>query len=158
MIETRRLKNVVILIQIIKMKMDVPQPEAQVEIDPDLLALSKFEKEKLIHNYYSDMKSRGRGKFDIYFFSTIIMPRQFKSKESVKLIWMQAKSKVMQGCFYCGKCESCNKFLEIENECKAKVLLNFNKDMKNWEVAYRGKNKHFKITPQEADFSFFCFS
>ena len=68
MIETCRLKNVVILIQIIKMKMDAPQPEAQVEIDPDLLALSNFEKEKLIHNYYSDMKSRGRGKFDIFFF------------------------------------------------------------------------------------------
>ena len=83
------------------------------------------------------------------------MPRQFTSKESVKLIWMQAESKVMQGCFYCGKCESCNNFLEIENECKAKVLLNFNKDMKDWELAYRGKNKHFKITPQETDFSFF---
>ena len=60
------------------------------------------------------MKSRGSGKFDIIFF---IMPnrQRFKSKNSVKLIWMQAESKVMQGCSYCGKCENCNKFLEIEN-------------------------------------------
>ena len=44
------------------------------------------------------MKRRGSGKFDIIFF---IMPnsRQLKSKDSVKLIWIQAESKVMQGCF-----------------------------------------------------------
>ena len=69
----------------------------------------------------------------------------------MKLIWSQAESKVMQvqGCFYCGKCENCNKFIEIENECKAKGLLSFNADVKNWEVVYRGKNKHFKIIPRD---------
>ena len=77
------------------------------------------------------------------------MPRQFKSKESVKLIWSQAESKVVQGCFYCGNSENCNKFIEIENECKAKGLLSFNADVKNWEVVYRGKNKHFKIIPRD---------
>ena len=71
------------------MTMDAPQPTPQVEIDPDLfgkfmqqipiwdysstsrgsyIALSNFEKEKLIRNYYFDMKSRGSGKFDIIFF------------------------------------------------------------------------------------------
>ena len=88
------------------------------------------------------MKRRGSGKFDIIFF---IMPnsRQLKLKDSVKLIWIQAESKVMQGCFYCGKCENCNKFLEIENECKTKDLLSFNRNIKNWEVVNRGKNKNF---------------
>ena len=104
---------------IIKMTMDAPQPEKHVEIDPDLcgkfmqqipiwdytsisrksyIELSNFKKEKLTRNCYSDMKSRGSGKFDIIFF---IMPsrRQLKLKDSVKLIWMQAESKVMQGCF-----------------------------------------------------------
>ena len=32
------------------------------------IALSNFEKEKLIRNYYSDIKSRGSGKFDIFYF------------------------------------------------------------------------------------------
>ena len=106
---------------ITKMMMDAPQPE----IDADLfgkfvqqiriwdyssisregfIAISNFEKENLIRNYYLHMKSRGSGKFDIIFF---IMPnrQQFKSMDSVKLVWMQVESKVMQGCFYCGKCE-----------------------------------------------------
>ena len=90
------------------------------------------------------MKSRGGGKFDDTF---LVMPRQFRSKESVKQIWMHAESKVMQGYFYCGKCGDCNKFIEIEMECKAKGLLTFRADVKNWEVVYRGKNKHFKIIP-----------
>ena len=37
------------------------------------IALSNFEKEKLIRNYYFDMKSRGSGNFDIIFF---IMPKR----------------------------------------------------------------------------------
>ena len=53
------------------------------------------------------------------------MPRQFQSKESVKKILTHAESKVMQGCFDCGKCGDCNKFIEIENKCKAKGLLAF---------------------------------
>ena len=32
------------------------------------IALSYFEKEKLIRNYYFDMKSRGSSNFDIIFF------------------------------------------------------------------------------------------
>ena len=53
------------------------------------IALSNFEKEKLIRNYYSDMKSRGSGKFDIFYFSSvIIMPQQIKSRASLKFIWM----------------------------------------------------------------------
>ena len=68
---------------------DSPQPEAQVKIDPDLFGkfmepisiwnYSSISREsyiapfnlkinKLIHNYYSDMKSRGSGNFDIFFF------------------------------------------------------------------------------------------
>ena len=80
------------------------------------------------------------------FFSTIIMPRQFKLKESVKLTWMQTESKVMQGFFHCGKCGNCNKNLEIESECKSK---SFNADVKKWEVVFRGKNEHFKIIPRD---------
>ena len=74
---------------IIKMTMDASQPEAQVGIDPNLfgkfiqqipiwdyssvssegyIALPNFEKEKLIHNYYSDLKKRGSSKFDIIFY------------------------------------------------------------------------------------------
>ena len=34
-------------------------------------------------------------------------------------------------------------------ECKAKSLLNFNKDVKNWEVMQREKNNHFKIKPRD---------
>ena len=35
------------------------------------------------------MKSRGGGKFDNTF---LVMPRQFRSKQSVKQIWMRAES------------------------------------------------------------------
>ena len=80
-----------------------------------------------------------------FVFSTIIMPRHFKSREPVKLILIQAESKVMQGCFYWRKCEDCKKLFEIENECKIKGLLTFNKVVMNWKVAFRGQNKHFKI-------------
>ena len=38
---------------------------------------------------------------------------------------------MMQGFFYCRKCEDCNKFSEIENERKVKCLLTFNKDVMN---------------------------
>ena len=148
--------------------MEVQQPEAQVEIDPEsfekfmlqisicdyssisregYIALPNFEKEALIGNYYVDMKSKGGGKFDNIL---LITPRQFKSRESVKKIWMHTESKVMQGCFYCGKFGDCNKFIEIENECKAKGLLTFRTDVKNWEVAFRGKNKHLKIIPRDS--------
>ena len=75
--------------------------------------------------------------------------QQFKSNDSVKLIWMQGESKVMQVCFYCGKSENCNRYLETKNQCKAKGFLSFNKGIKNWEIAYRGKNKHFKIIPRD---------
>ena len=63
-----------------------------------------------------------------FIFSTIITLRQFKSREAVKLILKQAKRKMVQGCFYCRKCEDCNKFFEIENERKVKGLLTFSKD------------------------------
>ena len=153
---------------LIKISMEVQQPEAQVEIDPELfekfmqqipiwdyssisregyVALPNFEKEALIRNYYVDMKSKGGGKFDNIL---LIMPRQFNSKESVKQIWMHSESKVMQGSFYCGKFGDCNKFIEIKNECKAKGLLTLRADVKNWEVVCRGKNKHFKIIPRDS--------
>ena len=77
------------------------------------------------------------------------MPRQFHSKESVKKILTHAESKVMQGCFDCGKCGDCNKFIEIENKCKAKGLLAFRAHVKNREVVYRGRNKHIKIIPRD---------
>ena len=65
--------------------MEVQQPEAKVKVDPELfgkfmqqspiwdynsirregyIALPNFEKEKIIRNYYVDMKSIGGGKFD----------------------------------------------------------------------------------------------
>ena len=74
---------------LIKMSMEVQQPEAQVVIHPDLfgkfmqqmpiwdyrsisresyIALSNFEKEKLILNYYFDTQRRGTDKFDIFYF------------------------------------------------------------------------------------------
>ena len=40
-------------------------------------------------------------------------------------------------------------------ECKAKSLLSFNKEVKNWVVMSRGKNKHFKIIPRDQAKSFF---
>ena len=42
-----------------------------------------------------------------------------------------------------------NTFYEIMAECEAKGLLSVNKEVKNWEVMRRGKNKHFKIIPRE---------
>ena len=51
--------------------------------------------------------------------------------------------------FYCKDYEKCNKPYEILTECKAKVLLSFNKEVKNWEVIHREKNKHFKIKPRD---------
>ena len=70
-------------------------------------------------------------------------------RESVKLVWMHAEDDVMKNCFYCKNCEKCNKFYEIMTECQAKGLLSFNKDVQNWEVMRRGKNKHFKIRPRD---------
>ena len=73
--------------------------------------------------------------------------RRFMLRESLQLIWMCADDDKMNSCFYCRKCEKCNKFYEIMNECKVKRFLSFNKEVKNWEVIHRGKNKHFKIKP-----------
>ena len=71
--------------------------------------------------------------------------RRFVSREFLKLIWMRAEDDVMKSCFYCKMCQKCNKLYEIWNECNAKGFLSFNKEVKNWEVTYRAKNKHFKI-------------
>ena len=70
---------------------------------------------------------------------------------------MHAEDDVLKICFYCRKCEKCNKFYETMDECKAKGLLSFNKEVKNWEVIYRGKNKHFSIRPRDQAY-FFYFS
>ena len=42
-------------------------------------------------------------------------------------------------------------------ECEAKGLLSFNKEVKNWEVMPREKNKRFKIKPRDSG-KFFYFS
>ena len=71
------------------------------------------------------------------------------SRESLKLIWMNAENEMwMGGCRYCKKCKLCNKYFEIMNECKTKGLLTFHKEVKAYEVMYRGKNKHFKVKPR----------
>ena len=80
------------------------------------------------------------------------------ARESLKLIWTHAEDDVMKICFYCRKCEKCNKFYEIMDECKAKDLLSFNIEVKNWEVIYRGKNKHFKIKEKLSKLFLFYFS
>ena len=68
---------------------------------------------------------------------TAVMPnRRFMSRESLKLIWAHAEEDVKKSCFYCSKCEKCNKFYEIMGECKAKGLLCFNMEVKNWEAIY----------------------
>ena len=73
------------------------------------------------------------------------------SRESLKLIWMDAEDDVMQSYLYCKKCQKCNNFYEIMDECKTNGLMSFNKEVKNWEVIYRGneKHKHFKIKPRD---------
>ena len=66
--------------------------------------------------------------------------RRFMSRESLKLIWMNAETEMrMSGCHYSKKCKLCDKYFEIMNECKAKGLLTFNKEVETWEVMYRGK-------------------
>ena len=37
------------------------------------------------------------------------------------------------------------------DECKTNGLMSFNKEVKNWEVIYRGneKHKHLKIKPRD---------
>ena len=71
------------------------------------------------------------------------------SRESLKLIWTHAEDDVMKSCFYCKNCGKCDKFYKIMNECKTKGFLCFNKEVKCWEVIYRGKNKHFEIKPRD---------
>ena len=71
------------------------------------------------------------------------------SRESLKLIWIRAEENVMKSCFYCRKCANCSKFYEIMIECKVKGVLSFNKEVKNWEVMHKGKNKHFKLKPRD---------
>ena len=92
------------------------------------------------------MKSRGSGKFLLilfFFLSEIVIMsyRRFMSRESLKLIWIQAEDDVMKSCFYCKKCEKCGKFYKIMNECKTKGFLGFNKKVKCREVMYTGKSK-----------------
>ena len=70
-------------------------------------------------------------------------------KRSLKLIWIRAEEDVIKSCFYCRECARCSKFYETMTECKAKGLLSFNKEVTNWEVMSRGKNKHFKIKPRD---------
>ena len=54
------------------------------------------------------------------------------SRESLKLIWMRAQDDVIsKSCFYCKKCEKCNKLYEIKDECKVKGFLSFNKEVRN---------------------------
>ena len=77
------------------------------------------------------MESRGSDKFFtylIFFLSEIvtISHRRFMLRESLKLIWIKAENDVMKSCFYCKKCEMCDKFYKIMNECKAKGFLSFN--------------------------------
>ena len=48
--------------------------------------------------------------------------RHVMSRKSLKLIGIHAEEDVMKSCFYCRKCEKCNKFYEIMTECKAKVF------------------------------------
>ena len=85
------------------------------------IALYNFEKEKSIRNYYFDLKIRGSGKFDIFhFFLESLCRRQFKSREAVKLILIQAEGKVMQGCFYSRKCEDCN-ILKLKMNVRLRV-------------------------------------
>ena len=62
---------------------------------------------------------------------------------------MHPEDDVMKTRFYCKDYEKCNKPYEILTECKTKVLLSFNKEVKNWEVIHREKNKHFKIKPRD---------
>ena len=77
------------------------------------------------------MESRGSDKFFtylIFFLSEIvtISHRRFMLRESLKLIWIKAENDVMKSCFYCKKCETCDKFYKIMNECKAKGFVRFN--------------------------------
>ena len=32
---------------------------------------------------------------------------------------------------------------------EGKYLISFNKEVQNWEVMYKGKNKHFKVKPRD---------
>ena len=77
--------------------------------------------------------------------------QRFMWRESLKLTWIPAEDDVMKNCFYCKNCEKCNKFYETMDECKRKGLVSYNKEVKNWEVIYRGNgnNKHFKIKPRD---------
>ena len=75
--------------------------------------------------------------------------RRFMSRDNLKLIWMQATDDVMKPCFYCNNCEKCNTLYETKNECKAKSLLSFNKEIENWKIMQRERNKHFKTKPRE---------
>ena len=80
-----------------------------------------------------------------------MLNRCFISRESIKLIWIHAEESVMKSCFYCKKCDKCNKYDEIRNECETKEFNSFNKEVRNWEVMYRGngKHKHLKIKPRD---------
>lgn len=40
----------------------------------------------------------------------------------------------MSGCHYGKKCKLCDKYFKIMNECKAKELLTFNKEVETWEL------------------------
>ena len=73
--------------------------------------------------------------------------RDVISRESLKLIWIRAEEDVMKSCFYCRKCAKCSKFYEIMTECKAKGLLSFNKEVKNWEVIFIKKRLQHRCFP-----------
>ena len=64
------------------------------------LALSHDEKEKLITNYYSDIKSRGSGNFFLHLRGVVMPHRCFMPRESQKLICVHAEDNVMKSCFY----------------------------------------------------------
>lgn len=62
---------------------------------------------------------------------------------------MQAEDDVMKSCFYCKNYKKCSRFYEIMNECKAKGLLSFNKEIENWKIMQRERNNHFKTKPRD---------
>ena len=88
------------------------------------LALSYDEKEKLIRNYYSDMKSHGSGELSLFFLfcHSGIMPNQWLMlRESVKLVWMHAEDDVMKNCFIVRTVKSVINFMRLWLNARLKV-------------------------------------
>ena len=74
----------------------------------------------------------------------------FADRQHTELILRKIEKKIETRCFYCKKCENCNRIFQYKEVFKQQVFWTFNSEIKYWNVYgpdwYKG-NKFLKLVP-----------